>query len=289
MPKFIFQCANCSKSYQKTEDLTGRKVKCGRCKTVFVAQAEPVTDQTRDSPVEQALPWTPTPAHRGKPDTSPQAATAPGAILQASLVSPAIEEDEIIDAQMVPEAPMSPAPLAHQGMYGHPPAQQNFLQQDYTQQPHQHQPYPQPHSQLPALIKIGKRTPTNAKFFRVAFAIQGVIGAGMLIAILILAAIRLPAKLETWEQGIGYQSLKGQSANDAFLGNHPELIGLIFIGISLVAFVRGFWGLQTRSFVTKFGLMLKGDQAVGMAKFFIFFGGLIAFAGMGFILKYLLH
>ena len=53
MPKFIFQCANCSKSYQKTEDLTGRKVKCGRCKTVFVAQAELVADQTRNSPVDQ--------------------------------------------------------------------------------------------------------------------------------------------------------------------------------------------------------------------------------------------
>ena len=133
MPKFIFQCANCSKSYQKTEDLTGRKVKCGRCKTVFVVRAEPVADQTRNSPVEQALPWTPTPAHRGKPDSSPQTATAPDAIPQASLVNPAIEEDEIIDAQIVPEAPMSPAPHAHQGMYGHPPAQQNFLQQDYSQ------------------------------------------------------------------------------------------------------------------------------------------------------------
>ena len=214
---------------------------------------------------------------------------APDAIPQASLVNPAIEEDEIIDAQIVPEAPMSPAPHAHQGMYGHPPAQQNFLQQDYSQQPHQHQPYPQPHGQLPAQTKVKKRTPTNAKFFRVAFVIQGVIGAGMLIAILILAAIRLPAKLETWEEGIGYQPLKGQSVNDAFLGNHPELIGLIFIGISLIAFVRGFWGLQTRSFMTKFGAMLRGDEAVGMAKFFIFLGGLVAFAGMGFILKYLLH
>ena len=58
---------------------------------------------------------------------------APDAIPQASLVNPAIEEDEIIDAQIVPEAPMSPAPHAHQGMYGHPPAQQNFLQQDYSQ------------------------------------------------------------------------------------------------------------------------------------------------------------
>ena len=194
--------------------------------------------------MEQALPWTPTPAHRGKPDSSPQTATALDAIPQASLVNPAIEEDEIIDAQIVPEAPMSPVPHAHQGMYGHPPAQQNFLQQDYSQQPHQHQPYPQPHGQLPAQTKVKKRTPTNAKFFRVAFVIQGVIGAGMLIAILILAAIRLPAKLETWEEGIGYQPLKGQSVNDAFLG---------------------------------------------MAKFFIFLGGLVAFAGMGFILKYLLH
>jgi len=185
--------------------------------------------------VQPAAPWTP---HRGKPDTSPQTATALGAIPQARLGNPAIEEDEIVDAQIVPEAPMSPPLHANQSVYGHPPSQQDVLQQDYSQQPHQYQPYPQPHGQLSVLTKVRKRTPTNSKFFRVAFAIQGVIGAGMLIAI---------------------------------------------------AFARGFWGLQTRSMVTKFGAMVKGDQAVGMAKFFILLGGLIAFAGMGFILKYLLH